>query len=160
MDLRDMMTGNLAVMSGVRLSVGAVRSGWYCVDNRGGNGADLAIDLESYPWPLPDSCAIQVYAGHVVNRIDPARFGFVRFMNELWRLLVPNGELTVVAYYGANARYCADPAACNPITEKTFYWFDPAHESGLWQAYQPYPWRLINLRFGVDSNVEALLAKR
>ena len=154
------MTGELAAMSGVRLSVGAVRPGWYCLDNRGGNGADLTIDLECQPWPLPDSCAVQIFAGHVVNRINPARWGFILFMNELWRLLVPNGELLIVSYYGCNSRYAADPAACNAITEQTLYHFDPAHKAGLWQVYQPAPWQIRDLAWSVDGNLEVLLGKR
>jgi hypothetical protein len=145
---------------GIRLSVGAVRQGWYSIDNRGGNDADLTIDLECYPWPLPASSVIQAYAGHVVNRIDPARFGFIRFMNELWRLLVPNGELIVVSYYGTNQRYAADPAACNSLTEASFYWFDPTHKSGLWQVYQPHPWQIRDLVWDVAGNLEVLLGKR
>ena len=155
-----MMTGELAAMSGVRLSVGAVRAGWYSIDNRGGNGADCVHDLECYPWPLPDSCAVLIYAGPVVNRINPARWGFIRFMNELWRLLVPNGELLINAYYGTNSRYQADPAACNSVTESTFYWFDPAHKSGLWQVYQPDPWQVRDLAWDVNGNLEVLLGKR
>ncbi len=154
------MTGELAAMSGARLSVGAVREGWYCIDNRGGNGADLTIDLECYPWPLPDSCAVQAFAGHVVYRINPARWGFVLFMNELWRLLVPNGELMIVSYYGTNSRYAADPAACNPLNEQTWHWFDPAHPSGLWRVYQPHPWRILSSTWDVAGNLEVVLEKR
>lgn len=145
---------------GIRLSVGAVRQGWYSIDNRGGNDADLTIDLECYPWPLPDSCAVQAFAGHVVNRINPARFGLILFLNELWRLLVPNGELSIVAYCGANSRYAADPAACNVVSEATFYYFDPAHKSGLWNVYQPNPWQIRDMRWAIDGNVEVLLGKR
>jgi hypothetical protein len=154
------MTGELAAMTGARLSVGAVRPGWYSIDNRGGNETDLTIDLECYPWPLPDSCAVQVYAGHVVNRINPARFGFILFMNELWRLLVPNGELMIVSYYATNGRYCADPAACNPLSEQTFYYFDPGHKAGLWQIYQPQPWQIRDMAWSIDGNLEVLLGKR
>ncbi len=154
------MIGELAAMSGARLSIGAVRSGWYCIDNRAGNDADCIWDLEQTPWPLPDSCAVEVWAGHVVNRIAPARWGFIRFMNELWRLLVPNGELTIVSYYGINSRYAADPAACCSLTEASFYYFDPAHKSGLWRVYQPQPWAIRALTWEIDGNLEAVLAKR
>ncbi len=146
--------------AGIRLSIGAVRSGWYSLDNRSGNGADCVHDLEAYPYPLPDSCAVEVWAGHVVNRIDPARFGFIRWMNEIWRLLVPNGELTIVSYYGTNGRYAADPCACNAISEQTFAYFDPAHKSGLWQVFQPSPWAIKDMAFAADGNLEVLLGKR
>jgi hypothetical protein len=147
-------------MSGVRLSIGATRPGWFSIDNRGGNGADCVHDLECYPYPLPDSCAVEAWAGHVVNRINPARFGFVLWMNELWRLLVPNGELTIVSYYGINSRYAADPCACNAINEASFAYFDPAHKSDLWRVYQPSPWQIRALAWDVEGNLEAVLGKR
>ena len=155
-----MMNGDLAAHAGARLSIGAVRLGWYCIDNRGGNGADCVWDLEQIPYPLADSCAVQVFMGHAVNRINPARFGMIRLMNELWRLLVPNGELLIVSYYGVNSRYCADPAACNALTQDTFAYFDPAHKSGLWQVFQPQPWQIRDLAWDVAGNVEVLLGKR
>jgi len=152
--------GTLQALAGVRLAIGVTRQGWYSIDNRAGNGADLVVDLEAYPWPLPDACAVQAYAGHVINRIDPTRWGFVRWMNEVHRLLVPNGELMIACYYGANHRYLSDPAACNPVTEATFYWFDPGHKSGLWDRYQPLPWQVRDVAWDVAGNLEVLLGKR
>ncbi len=154
------MASNVAAMSGIRLSIGAVHPGWFSIDNRGGNGADCVWDLECLPWPLEDSCAIEAYAGHVVNRINPARWGFVLWMNEVWRLLVPNGELTIAAYYGTNSRYAGDPTAVNSVTESTFYHFDPAHKSGLWKRYQPLPWEVRDMNWSPDANIEVLLGKR
>ena len=155
-----MAHSELAAMTGARLSVGAVREGFYSIDNRAGNGADLVHDLECFPYPLPNSAAVQIFMGHAVNRISPARFGLIRLMNELWRLLVPNGELLIVSYYGCNQRYTADPCACNPLTEQTFAYFDPAHKSGLWQVFQPQPWAIRDLAWAVDGNLEVLLGKR
>ena len=80
--------------------------------------------------------------------------------NEMWRLLVPNGELTVVSYYGAGSRYAADPAACNVLNEQTWAYFDPAHKAGLWQVYQPQPWQIRALTWAVDGNIEVTLGKR
>ena len=147
-------------LSGIQLSIGAVRNGWYSIDNRAGNDADCIWDLEQTPWPLPDACAIRAYAGHVVNRINPARWGLILFFNEVWRILKTGGELLVVSYYATNSRYAADPAECNPLTEQTFYYFDPAHKSGLWQVYQPAPWQILSLSWAVDGNLEAVLGKR
>ena len=147
-------------LSGIQLSIGAVHSGWYSIDNRGGNDADCVWDLEQTPWPLPDACAIRAYAGHVVNRINPARWGLILFFNEVWRILKTGGELLVVSYYGTNSRYAADPAACCSLTEASFYYFDPAHKAGLWQVYQPAPWQILSLSWAADGNLEAVLGKR
>ena len=103
---------------------------------------------------------MQAFVGHVAARINPARWGFIAFMDELHRLLVPAGELMIVSYYGCNHRYASDPAAVNPITEATIYHFDPAHKSNLWHVYQPQPWIIRDMRWAVDGNLEAVLAKR
>ena len=147
----------------VRLDIGsgaASRDGWVSIDNRAHPAVSLPYDLECYPWPLDDESVLQAFAGHVVARVNPARFGFIAFMNEVHRLLVPGGELQIITYYGTNARYQGDPCACNPVTEVTMYHFDPEHRSNLWLRYQPDPWRIVNLTWSNDSNIEACLAKR
>lgn len=147
----------------LRIDIGsgaASRPGWYSIDNRSHPAVTLPWDLEQMPWPLEDRCAVQVFAGHVIARINPARFGFIAFMDEVWRLLIPAGELLVVTYYGANQRFQSDPAACNPVTEATFYHFDPAHVSNLWHVYQPQPWMIRDMQWSVEGNIEVLLVKR
>ena len=149
--------------AGIRLDIGsgaASRPGWYSIDNRAHPAVTLPWDLEQIPWPLESGTVVQAFAGHVVSRLNPARWGFIAFMDELHRLLVPAGELTIVTYYGTNHRYASDPAACNPCTEATFYHFDPAHKSSLWHVYQPQPWLIRDMRWAVDGNIEVWLVKR
>lgn len=149
--------------AGIRLDVGsgaATRAGWYGIDSRAHPAVALPWDLEQIPWPLPDGCALEAFAGFVVNRVNPARWGFVAFMDEVHRLLKPGGVLNIVAYYGCNHRYQSDPAACNPITENTLLYFDPAHRSGLWHVYQPQPWMIARQVWAVDGNLEATIVKR
>jgi hypothetical protein len=153
----------MTVPSGIRLDIGsgaATRPGWFGIDNRAHPAVTLPYDLERYPWPLEGETVLQAFAGHVVARINPARFGFIAFMNEVHRLLVPAGELTIVTYYGVNSHYAADPAACNPVTQATFYHFDPEHKSDLWLRYQPAPWRIVDMQWTCDSNIEVRLVKR
>lgn len=149
--------------SGVRLDVGsgaASRPGWLSIDNRAHPAVSIVHDLEQMPWPIESGTVVQAFAGHVINRINPARFGFIAFMDELHRLLVPAGELMMVGYYGTNHRYASDPAACNPCTEATFQYFDPAQKSSLWHVYQPLPWAIRDMRWAIDGNIEVWLVKR
>lgn len=149
--------------SGVRLDIGSgagSRPGWVSIDNRAHPAVSLPWDLEQLPWPLESGTVLQAFAGFVVARVNPARWGFIAFMDEVWRLLVPGGELVIVTYYGCNSRYQGDPAACNPVTESTFYHFDPAHKSNLWHVYQPQPWAIRDMRWDVTGNIEVQLAKR
>ena len=149
--------------AGIRLDIGsgaATRAGWFGIDSRAHPAVTLPWDLEQVPWPLPDACALEAFAGFVVNRINPARWGVIAFFDEVWRLLKPECVLTIVTYYGCNARYQADPAACNPVTEQTLYYLDPAHRSGLWHVYQPQPWAILDVRWDAAGNLEAQIAKR
>jgi len=153
----------LDALTGIRLDIGSgasSRPGWYSLDNRVHPAVTQVWDLESIPWPLGDACALEAFAGFVVNRINPARYGFIAFMDEIWRILKPQGTLTIVAFCGCNQRYASDPAACNPVTDATFYHFDPAHKSGLWHVYQPQPWAIFNMQWDIAGNLEALLGKR
>jgi hypothetical protein len=145
---------------GYQLNIGSAQPGWFNVDNRYSLGIDLVWDLEEIPWPLADASAIVGQAGHIVSRINPARWGFLAFMDECWRILRPGAPLGIVTYYGANTHFQADPAACNPITEATWMHFDPEHRSTLWQRYQPLPWRLAEIGWEVAGNIEVVLVKR
>lgn len=147
-------------LTGYRLNIGSVQPGFYNIDNRHVPGLDCLWDLESIPWPLEDNSAIIAQMGHVVSRINPARWGMFVLMDELWRILKPGAELCVITYYGTNSYFQGDPAACNPITELTWFHFDPEHRSGLWQHYQPLPWRLVDIKWVCDGNIECILAKR
>jgi len=150
-----------AALTGIRLSIGQVQPGWFNIDNRGGiAGVDLVWDLEDIPWPLEDACALEAQAGHVISRINPARWGLLAFFDEVWRVLKPGGEFRITTYYGLSTGYLGDPAACALMTESTFYYLDPEHRSGLWQRYQALPWRLAYLEWDCTMNIEAIIVKR
>lgn len=134
--------------------------GWASIDSRVHPSVSTPWNLENYPWPYEDQTFHKARAGHVIARINPAQYGFLHFMNEIHRLLVDGGELYVFTYYGMNARYLADPAACNPCTEGTFYHLDPEHKSQLWLRYQPSPWRIKDMIWDVEGNIEVSLARR
>lgn len=153
---------DLSTFSGIRLDVGSgaqTRPGWVGLDNRSHPAVTIVHDLDVRPWPLPDESAVEAFAGFVIARVTPVRWGFFHFMNEIWRILKPDAVLTAITYYGVNSRYLGDPAACNPVVESTFYHFDPSHPSELWYVYQPKPWQIIDLRWTVDGNIEAALRK-
>lgn len=146
----------------IRLDVGSgmmTRPGWVGIDNRAHQAVQIIHDLKQFPWPLETESVHQAYVGAMFARVSRDDWGLFKFMNELHRILLPGAEMLVVTYYGINARYLADPAACNPVTEATFYHFDPLHKSQLWFRYQPDPWRILNMAWDCEGNLEALLAK-
>ena len=91
--------------TGVLLDVGCrdrKQPHWFGIDAREYPGVDLVMDLEKFPYPFPDESVLTIKSGHFLEHIDPANF-FV-FMDEMWRLLKPDGQIAIsVPYAGKTA---------------------------------------------------------
>lgn len=84
---------------------------------------------------------------------------FINFMNELWRVMKPNGQFAFVVPHASSAGYQQDPTHINMINQNTMFYFDPLHESGLYRYYQPKPWHVELNYFDMNGNVECVLRK-
>ena len=97
------------------------RAGFIGVDrSREETQADVAHDLEVYPWPFPDSYADEVYCSHFIEHVSD----LVAFINELWRILKPGSAATFVAPYYTSVWAIQDPTHKRFIAEQTFLYFD------------------------------------
>lgn len=158
----------LSEHSGIQLDIGGgsnPQSGFINIDIRPLDTVDIVHDLEDIPWPLPDECCLRAIASHVVEHIDPARFGFIKFMDEVWRILKPDGQFAISTPYAMSMGYFQDPTHVNPCNEITWAYFDPlaisAYGDGtLFRIYKPKPWRIDHLTYDPAGNMEVLLIKR
>lgn len=156
----------LATRSGIQLDIGCgahPQPGFVGMDIRPLPEVDIVHDIESYPWPLPDNSVVRAMASHLVEHIHPARFGFIRFMDEVWRVLQPGAQFLIATPHGRSEGYLQDPTHCNPCNEITWFYFDPLdphNDGGLWSIYQPRPWRIQHLTWDPSANIEVVLAKR
>lgn len=88
---------------------------------------------------------------------------FIRFMNEIWRVVKPDGQLAIVCPHGYSPGQLQDPSHCNPSNEATWAYFDPleSHAGGaLYRIYRPKPWELIHITWAPDANMEVLMRRR
>jgi len=85
---------------------------------------------------------------------------FIKFMDEVWRILKPEGQFAFVVPYAGSAGYWQDPSHINPITEATIAYFDPEDKSGLWRIYKTKPWKILQNTWMSNGNLECLLEKR
>jgi hypothetical protein len=159
---------------GIRLDVGAGRfpePGFVGMDVRDFPDLDyIQHDFNVFPWPLPDECVIQALARHVVEHIPPHDFGFINWMNELWRVMKPDAQFAAVMPYAGSSGYWQDPTHCNPCNENTFRYFDPLErkKTGLYGIYKPKPWKIVvnkttdeeEIHFHPSTTLEVLLTKR
>jgi SAM-dependent methyltransferase len=122
---------------------------------------DIVHDLQKTPWPLPDACADLIVASHLVEHINPADFGFVKFMDEAWRISKPKGQFMISTPFAGSYGYFQDPTHVNPCNDATFWYFDPMKNHGnLYNVYKPKPWKIKALSWDMQGNLEVLLEKR
>jgi len=85
---------------------------------------------------------------------------FIRFMDEIWRILKVGGQLAFVVPYAGSMGYWQDPTHVNPINEATLGYFDPLDESGLWYIYKPKPWKIESKSSQLNGFFEVIMSKR
>jgi predicted SAM-dependent methyltransferase len=148
--------------SGIRLDLGCGENkqgpDWIGMDIRPLPGVDIVWNVEEYPWPLPDGCCLTVLASHLVEHIDPAHGGFLRFMDEVWRVCRVGAQFAISMPYCTSPGFYQDPTHCNPRNEITWAYFTPDHP--LWNIYKPKPWTAQTLTWDPVGNMEVVLRKR
>lgn len=161
---------------GIQLDIGcgANKQGpdWVGMDIQELPNVDIVHNFLEYPWPLPDESCIRAIASHVIEHVPPHDFGFVNFMNEVWRVLKPDGQFAISMPYATSPGMYQDPTHCNFCNENTWLYFDPLEEKaggGLYHFYRPKPWKIARdvrmpynqaIYFDYNGNMEVLLIKR
>lgn len=122
------------------------RPGFFGIDRRRFSGVDGVTDLTRNTWvfedseigglkllavdggySLPENSVAEVYCSHFLEHLDhnqraPER---VRFMNELWRVLIPDGRATVITpHWASNRAYGDFTHADKPVTEMFYNYLD------------------------------------
>jgi SAM-dependent methyltransferase len=133
---------------------------WIGIDIQAFPGVDIVHDIETYPWPLPDACVDVAVGSHIAEHINPAKFGFINWMNEIWRVMKPEGQLMLALPYAGSHGFYQDPTHVNPCNETTWSYFDPLASNGFWQFYKPKPWKITNISFQVEGFMEVAMEKR
>ena len=174
--------------SGIKLDIGCGKQktapDWVGMDMLNIPGVDIVWDFNVHPWPLPDECVSTAICSHVLEHIpkvaldysrpkNPTRFPLLEFMDEIWRVMKPDGHLALAVPHGASESFIQDPTHIAPINEIMFYYFDPLARAGeappgyLYTFYKPKPWQIMPgsrgepmLFYDMSGYVEVVLIKR
>ena len=89
------------------------------VDRAAQVGPDLVWDLDRFPYPLPESHFLGVYAGDVVEHLE----NIPNFMAEVYRLLVPGGVVEITTPHFSCANSYTDPTHRHHLGYFSFDYF-------------------------------------
>lgn len=146
---------------GIRLDIGAgfnKQPGFVGLDMRDVKGIDIVHNAEIVPYPLPADSCHTLMASHLIEHLCPKNM--INIFNEWWRILKVGGQAWVTCPYGKSFGYMQDPTHCNMLNEATMFYFDPTHQSGLWEIYRPLPWKIERNSWFENGNMEIILSKR
>lgn len=127
------------------------KEGFTGVDIVKTEAVDIVFDLNQYPWPFEDNSVDEINCSHYIEHIphdinnpNDKRDGFIQFMDELYRILKPNGKAVLTAPYYTSIRAIQDPTHLRSIGEASFYYFNKQ-------------WRDNNKlsHYGINSNFDA-----
>lgn len=97
-----------------------------------------------------------------IGEVDPGPI-FMRFMDEVWRILQPGGQFMAAFPYAGSSGFFQDPTHINNINEATWAYFDPLEpksQGQLYRIYKPKPWKINFSAYLINGNMEIVLEKR
>ena len=145
--------------SGIMLDVGCrnrKEDHFTGINDRLFEGVDIVHDLEFFPYPFDDASCLTIKAAHVVEHIKP--WLIFKWFDEMWRLLIPNGQLAISAPFANSQGFFNDPTHITYINEATFQHLDP--QFPMYKQHEPKPWKIDFASWQYGGNIEAILRKR
>ena len=118
---------------------------------------DLLWDLDRYPYPLPESHFLTVYAHDVVEHLKSVP----GFMRELHRLAAPGGTIEITTPHFSCANSYTDPTHRHHLGYFSFDYFTEKHDLNFYTGARfEIVERQIVFQHGVVNRLVARLANR
>jgi len=117
------------------------KEGFKGLDRSKTEDADYVHDLLVYPWPFEDNSVYEFNCSHYVEHIPiqlaDGSYGLNRFMEEVWRCLMPKGTIDIQAPYYMSQECWQDPTHTRAITDRTFMYYNQKTTDGILDHYMP-----------------------
>ena len=96
------------------------RVGWVNADHFSECQPDLLLSIESTPWAIADGEYDYVLMKHVLEHVGASLTEFTAIMQELYRILAPNGVLEIHVPHYRHDTWWSDPTHVRAFTPLTF----------------------------------------
>ncbi len=114
-----------------KLHIGCGRKilkGYVNLDSVKLSGVDVVHNLDIFPYPFKDNTFDEILGEHILEHVDD----LIKTLEELWRIMKPNGILRVtVPYYNTQAAF-QDPTHKRFFALTTFDYFKPDSPYGYY----------------------------
>lgn len=87
------------------------------------DSTDYVYDLTEFPWPIDDNIVDGIICNHFFEHLTGQQR--MQFMDEVWRILKIDSQITVTVPYWSSMRSIQDPThQWPPVCEASFLYFD------------------------------------
>jgi hypothetical protein len=117
------------------------KEGFKGLDQAKIEGVDIVHNLMEFPWPIEDESVYEFNCEHYVEHIPiqllDGTYGLHRFMEEVYRCLMPGGTIRFAAPYFMSEQAFQDPTHTRGITDRTFVYYNQNVVQGALDHYLP-----------------------
>lgn len=96
---------------------------------------DVAFDLEVMPWPLADASVEKLLATDVFEHL---KCDVQTWLDECWRVLIPQGELSLRLPAWNNPYSWRDPTHYRVFHHESFLYWCPQARGTVWKDFGRY----------------------
>ena len=101
---------------------------------------EVSFDLEDIPWPLDDNTFDEVRMFDVLEHLN----NIVGVMDEVWRILKPDGILDCKVCGYKNENFWVDPTHKHAFAPNSMDYFDPTTSIGqIYDFYTDKKWKIV-----------------
>lgn len=116
---------------------------------------DILWNLDHYPWPVPDESYDEVYALDIMEHLEHV----FTAMEEIHRILKPEGKLYIHTTYWKTENSFTDPSHCHYFTFQSFDYFDERTPFGTKYGWYSYARYFIESRYADGQDLAFILRK-
>jgi hypothetical protein len=128
--------------------------GYLNVDHFAGAKPDLVMDMESMPWPFPDSSVTHVELRSVLEHVGQDSKTFLAIIAELWRVCAPGAEVNITVPHPRHDHFLGDPTHVRAILPSTLQAFDQVmNREWIDTGNAATP---LGLQLGVDFHLDSV----
>jgi len=104
-------------------SGGSLMEGFFQVDMSPGPHVDLVMDIGTTPWPWSAETVDEIWCRHAFEHLKPQQR--LNFVNEAYRVLKPDGFITMITPHWTSARAYGDLThEWPPVCEMSWYYLN------------------------------------